>query len=142
MHFKNFHSPSKKQGNKTSYFCSLLFAVREVSSPLDQLLLFLHFPPNTGEMGCCMCSTVGDSAYGSRQRELGGGVKREDMLPLTPQWELLFGMVSFSALMDWQQCMLQSLSLIFPAQRRRVFPLQQPQCLFVISYACPKPPFP
>lgn len=100
-----------KQAVSACYFLPL----REVSSPLDQLLLFFHFPPSTGEMGCFMCSTDGDSAYGSRQRELRGGVKREDVLPLTPQWELLFGMTSFSALMDWQQCMVQSLSLIFLA---------------------------
>lgn len=113
--FFNFHSPSKKQGNKTSCFCLLLFAVREVSSPLDQLLLSFRFPPSRGETGWCVCSTDGDSAYGSCQRELRGGVKRENVLPLTPRWELLFGMVSFSALTDWQQCMVQSLSLIFLA---------------------------
>lgn len=63
IHLKFFHSPSKKQENKkTSCFCLLLFAVREVSSPLDQLLLFFHFPPSTGEMGCCMYSTDGDLA--------------------------------------------------------------------------------
>lgn len=50
-------------------------------------------------------------------------MKREGMLPLTPRLELPLGVVSLSALMDWQQCMVQSLSLISYAWRRRVFPL-------------------
>lgn len=110
------HSPSKcreiKQAISTLYFVE---RKREVSNPVDQF--WLLFPPPTHpvlgmDTGHVWRSTDGGSAYGSCQRELPGGVKREDVLPLTPQQELPFGAPSLSPLIDWQQCTIQRLSLI------------------------------
>lgn len=65
IRFLNFHSPSRKQGNKTSCFCLLLLAMREVSSPFDQLLLFFFTShPVQGKWGGAYVAQMGTQHMG------------------------------------------------------------------------------
>lgn len=118
----NFHSPSKSREIKQAASASYFLPQERGFQPSGPALAFVHLPPSMGGLGMVYVYADGDSAYGSCQRELRGGVKREDMLPLTPQWELPFRVVPLSALRDWQQGMIQSLSCNFPCLEEKAFP--------------------
>lgn len=81
----NFHSPSKSREIKQAASASYFLPRERGFQSSGPALAFVRLPPSMGGLGMVYVYADGASAYASCQRELRGGVKREDMLPLTPR---------------------------------------------------------